>query len=332
MTDPTARRRRQIKLRPVELDEPLRWGCSSKGWHCCVDMHVPVRPYDMLRLRHEVGKPAQHLINDQMVTFSWDESGFLTGRLATRPYERDREACIFFEELTNVQARALRENEPGRFATLPDHVRQAATSERAGEWRIAGLCGVHAGRPEACRGYPFQRDPARERREHDSPVVSVGRCGTCSLSGNTTVREVLTENNLDEFWRADDAWLDVARYAHSRGAANIDDPDYRRLPLDRSALTELWVATYVPDTTERVIERFGEQWRERIDIEGDRDLYRMLLEEFIERVDTAVEASGLAPEVLGGPDEIWPRPDLDHLLDAARPLLPVIEVGDRPAA
>ncbi len=332
MTDPTMRHRKRIKLRPVDLDEPLRWGCSSKGWHCCVDMHVPLRPYDMVRLRHAAGRPAQEIINDQLVTFAWDESGFLTGRLATQPYERDREACVFFEELTNVQARALREDEPERFASLPDHVRQAAESERAGEWRIAGLCGVHAGRPEACRGYPFQRDPARERREHDSPVVSVGRCGTCALSGNTTVREVLTENELDEFWRADDAWLEVARYAHSRGAANIDDSDYRRLPLEAAALTELWVATYVPDTNASVLEHFGEQWRSPLDLDGDRDLYRVMLEEFIERVDAAVERSGLDPTSLGGPDEDWPRPDLDRLLDGARLLLPLTDVNSRPAA
>ena len=73
-----------------------------------------------------------------------------------------------------------------------------------------------------------------------------------------------------------------------------------------------------------MLDRFGEQWRSPLDLDALDDLYRMLLEEFVERVDAAVEQSGLDPESLGGPGEDWPRPDLERLLDPSRPILPVV--------
>ena len=310
-------------FRPVALDQPLQWSCSSKGWNCCTNVRIPVRPYDMIRLRHSLASPAHELINSETVTFTWDPAGVLNGLLATEPHPEGT-MCTFLEEVTNVDVRRIRDTDPDRFAGLAARVRDAANSDRGGEWRVAALCRVHAGRPEACRGLPFQRDPAREQREHESPAIQMFRCGSCSLAGETTVRQILEGNGLDAYWRADDAWLAATRYAHGRGAAKIDHRDYRRLPLDASALTELWVATYVPDTNERVIERFGYQWRSPLDLDGDRDLYRMMLEEFVERVDTAVEQSGLEPESLGGPGEDWPRPDLERLLDPSRPILPVV--------
>lgn len=331
MSTSNGRERKRWIQRAVELDEPLRWGCSSKGWRCCTNVRVPVRPYDMVRLRHSLESPAHELINSETVTFTWDEAGVLHGLLATEPHPEGT-VCTFLEEVTNVNAQRMRDTDPDRFAGLPQRVQDAANSDHDGEWRVAALCRVHTGRPEACRGFPFQRDPAREQREHKSPVIQMFHCGTCSLPGETTVRRILEGNDLDAFWRADDAWLATTRYAHGCGLANIDHPDYRRLPLDAAALTELWVATYVPDTNPRVFERFGEQWRSPLDIDGDRDLYRMMLGELIERVDAAVEASGLDPASLGGPDEDWPRPELDHLLDGARLLLPLIEVDSRPAA
>ena len=42
----------------LDPDAPMRWGCSLKGWNCCVDKAIPVRPYDMLRLRHALEVPS----------------------------------------------------------------------------------------------------------------------------------------------------------------------------------------------------------------------------------------------------------------------------------
>ena len=135
------------KGRRVDPDAPLRWGCSLKGWNCCIDAGIAVRPYDMLRLRHATGRPAHELVNDATVTFAWEAgSGILLGRLAHRPYEGGRVACVFLEELTNLDVQRVRDEDPERFAGLPEHVQRAAgssaRSSTRGEWKVAGLCGV----------------------------------------------------------------------------------------------------------------------------------------------------------------------------------------------
>ena len=200
---------------PIALDEPLQWSCSSKGWNCCTNVRIPVRPYDMIRLRHSLESPAHELINSETVTFTWDEAGVLNGLLAIEPHP-EGSVCTFLEDVTNLDAKRRRDTDPDRFAGLPQRVQDAANSDHDGEWRVAALCRVHTGRPEACRGFPFQRDPAREQREHESPVIQMFRCGTCSLPGETTVRQILEGNGLDVYWRADDAWLAATRYARGR--------------------------------------------------------------------------------------------------------------------
>ncbi|MBM3140934.1 MAG: hypothetical protein FJZ92_12195 [Chloroflexi bacterium] len=41
----------------------------------------------------------------------------------------------------------------------------------------------------------------------------------------------MVDHQLEMFWRADDAFLETARYLHSRGAAGARHPEYRALPL-----------------------------------------------------------------------------------------------------
>lgn len=318
---------RSLPTRPIEPDEPIRWGCSGKGWHCCVDKVIPVRPYDLVRLRHAVRQPSEWLINHQYVTFVWDGTGALVGYLAQVEYERTRKACVFYEEVTNVRAREIRDTDPERFASLPENVRRAADSTAHGEWRVAGLCKAHLNRPEACRGFPFQRDPQREFREQASPTVQLFRCGTCALSTPTTPREVMADNQLDPFWRADDAFLAVTRYLRSRGASHLKPPGYTALPLADHDRAELWAAMYAPDTNAAVAAAFPEQWRAELDLDGDQAIYRMLLELTLERVDALVAESGLDPATLGVAGEPpRERPDLDRLFDPGRELfLPVLQ-------
>src|SRR6476660_2062555 len=92
-----------LPLKPIDPDEAIRWGCSGKGWHCCVDFTIPVRPYDLVRLRHALHQPSEWLINNSYVNFVWD-GGTFVGQLAQVPYERNRNACVFYEEVTNVGA------------------------------------------------------------------------------------------------------------------------------------------------------------------------------------------------------------------------------------
>lgn len=306
---------------PVALDEVISWGCSGKGWNCCTDKAIPVKPYDMVRLRHATSKPSQALINERIVHFDWDDAGTLAGWLAQRPYEANRVACLFFEEVTNRDAVRMRAEDPERFAAMPQAVRDAADRPQGGTWRVAGLCGVHQGRPGACRGYPFQRDP----RWSDHPERAAGQifnCGSCALAERTTVREVMLDNDLVPFWQADDAYRAVAQYLHARGFANISDRRYRALPVDLQQRANVWLALYVPDANPRVRAAFPDHWLTPHDIEGDRQVYRMLLEDVLDRADAMVAASGIDPERLGGPGATAERPDIAALLAPAREALP----------
>ncbi|MBM4416225.1 MAG: hypothetical protein FJ035_08320, partial [Chloroflexi bacterium] len=112
---------RQPKHASVDWDETVLWGCSLKSWNCCVNKGIAVRPYDLIRLRHAAGRPAQALTADQTVTFAW-HAGSLIGSLAHRPYGPGHVACTFFEELTNLDVRALRDSDPAAFAALPKRV------------------------------------------------------------------------------------------------------------------------------------------------------------------------------------------------------------------
>ena len=298
----------------------MRWGCSLKGWNCCVDKAVPVRPYDMLRLRHALSAPASALADD-VVHFAWNpQNGTLIGSLAHRPYEQGRRACIFLEEITNLDARAIRDNDPARFASLPDRVQRAAGSTYDGELRVAALCRAHQNRPEVCRGFPFQRFV--EPHAAGGPSVEVKqthRCGSCALSTVTTAREIFESESAGEYWRALDAYWPVENYLLSMGAANISHPEYRRLPAERSLA--IWRGLYLADDQPAVAERFPEQWRADLDIAGDREIFRLLLLGALDAVDALVEQSGEDPLDLGFSGEAWERPDIDPLLDPARPLL-----------
>ena len=325
---------------PVDPDGPVRWGCSGKGWNCCVGVGIAVRPYDMLRLRHAAGRPAQDLVNDATVTFEWEPaSGILVGRLAHRAYGRDEAACVFLEELTNLDVRRIREQDPARFAGLPPGLQRHADARTDREWKVAGLCGVHSGRPEVCRGFPYQRLPAFDGAAAGSEVHQLFRCGSCAHATPTTPRAILEGEAVGEYWRADDAFRQVSRYLHALGAANAPDPAYRHLVADELQRTELWVSLYVPDTHPRLAARvlglglaLAEQWRAPLDIEGDRALYRALLDETLEQVEALVERSGLAASDLGMPGDAIARPDLDALLDPTRELLPRQAVGPVEAA
>ena len=315
----TTKKRKSWRIDP---DAPLRWGCSLKGWNCCIDAGIAVRPYDMLRLRHAAGRPAHELVNDATVTFEWEPgSGILLGRLAHRPYEGGRVACVFLEELTNLDLRRIRDEEPDRFAGFPEHVQRAADSGASGEWKVAGLCGVHTGRPEVCRGFPFQRLPAPDGAAAGSEVHQLFRCGSCALATETTARAVLDDESLEEHWRAADAFRQLCRYLFTVGAANSPDPAYRHLLPDQQQRLQLWAALYLPDT-HPALAGDAEQWRAPLDHEGDRALYRALLDDLLARVDALVARGGGDEAAFGMPGDSHPRPDLDTLLDPARLLLP----------
>jgi hypothetical protein len=308
---------RALPARPVDADAPIHWGCSGRGWNCCTDKAIAVRPYDMVRLRHALRRSSQDLVNDGTVTFHWEPDGSMLGRLPRVPYESNRTACAFYEEVTNLRAREIRDQDPGRFASLPEPVRRAADSHGRGEWRVAGLCGIHRHRPEACRGFPFQRDPLAT---DGGAVKQIFRCGSCALSRETTPREVLEENEIAPFWRADDAYRQVARYLHARGAARDASAGYRTLPLDDTARAELWAAMYVPDGHPEVAERFPQQWLADDDPAGDLEILRLAMEQTLQRIDALVVAAGAAPDDLGSTRARAERPDLGRLLDPTRPL------------
>jgi hypothetical protein len=256
--DRDALRQRALNTVPVALDDTILWDCSSKGWHCCVDYGIPVMPYDVIRLRHSTGKTSRDLINEQAITFQWS-GGHMAGWLAQIPHQGNHRACMFYEELTNQDIRRIRDEDPARFESFPPTVQQAADRQQGGSYRVAGLCSAHANRPEACRSFPFMRHADWEQHPDREPVSQVHRCGTCALSTPTTVRQIVTDNGLEQFWRADRLWQAVKFYLISRGLANTTDASYRALPLDADQRTQFWGACFNPDILPEVAERFEGQ-------------------------------------------------------------------------
>lgn len=314
---------RMTKRTPIDADEPIHWGCSLKGWKCCVDKGIAVRPYDMVRLRHAVSKPAHEITADRTVTFAWHgPTGALVGSVAHKPYTPGHVACFFYDEVTNRSAAALRDSDPERFAALPPHVQRAADASAANEYRVAGLCSGHLNRPEVCRGFPYQREA---HIGGDGPaergMLRVFECGSCALPTPTTPRQAVGDD-VHEYWRANDVFSVVMAYYRSRGAARLEGDGYRTLPIADAELTQLWAAMYLPDNDPTIAEQFPAQWERALDVEGDRAIYARLVTRALDRLDAVVNDRGLHADDLGFPNEpTTARPDLDHLLDPSRQLL-----------
>ena len=235
-----------------------------------------------------------------------------------RPPVRSREPCVFYEEVTNVSARELRESDPERFASLPPRLQRAADSD-APEWVAAALCGAHRNRPEVCRGLPFQRfvEPQPDG-ELAVDVRVVHRCGSCAIAETTTPRRLFAEDGIHEYWRALDAYWQVERYLVALGAANVEHERYARLPGDP---LEIWRALYLADDAEPVVRRFPEQWRAPLDEDGDREIFALLLAHVLDRVDAlAGEAAGGRGALGVTGEEPPPCPDVRTLLDPERPV------------
>ncbi|MEI6665736.1 MAG: YkgJ family cysteine cluster protein [Chloroflexota bacterium] len=321
---------RSLKQMSLGADDTIHWGCSMKGWNCCVDKGIVVRPYDMVRLRHAVSKPAHEITSDNTVTFAWHgPTGALVGSLAHKPYEGEHVACTFYDEITNLSAARMREEDPERFASMPLTVQRAADATASNEYRVAGLCQAHHNRPEVCRAFPFQRetsvDDAGVTTEHG--MMRVNACGSCALSTPTTPRQTVESEDIGEYWRAHDVFNSVAAYFRSRGAAkpDVELPQmggYQALPISDVELAELWGAMYLADRDVTVVEQHAEQWRAELDVDGDRAIYLAVMEHALDRVDAAVAASGLALEQLGVSGHApLARPNIEVMLDPARPFL-----------
>ena len=311
---------RRLSGRSLEADATINWGCSLKGWNCCVDKGIVVRPYDMVRLRHATGRSSQELTADGTITFAWHPpTGALVGSLAHRPYGDGHVACVFLDEVTDASARELRGSDALKFADLPERVQRAADRPAREPWRVAGLCSVHTGRPEVCRGFPFQRfaQEAADGATTSGEVQQVFKCGSCALSTPTTARAVMADEGLDEYWRANDAFSALIAYYRALGASQTGDSSVDALPLSDADRGQLWGAMYLPDADDEIRARFGEQWRTPLDIEGDRELYRMVLDRALARVERLAAEHGRSLDDLEAP-----RPDFDALLDPARQPLP----------
>lgn len=265
----TSSARRGISRTFIPLDAPLSWACSGRGWNCCTDKDIPLRPYDVQRLAEALDRPAQALLDEGVITLEWDGYGILGGWLATRPYEETRTACVFYDEAVDAEGN-----------------------------RTTGLCNAHAGRPEACRGFPFQRYADWETHP-DRTAMQISDCGSCALATRTTARDVMLDNDLESYWRASDAYAAVVQYLHKAGLANLGGSAYRRLPLAPDARLTFWTALFT-----------------------HRGPYADALEATLDAADALVAASDLTPAELGGPGDAIPRPDVRALLDPARAVLP----------
>ncbi|MGE3962118.1 MAG: YkgJ family cysteine cluster protein [Dehalococcoidia bacterium] len=272
-SSPSSSPGRGISRTFIPLDSPLSWGCSGRGWNCCTDKDIPLRPYDVHRLARALDRPARALLDDGLFTLEWDGYGILGGWLATRPYEETRTACVFYGETRDAEGNL-----------------------------VAGLCNAHAGRPEACRGFPFQRHAdwsAHPDAAADRTAMQVSDCGSCALARPTTARAVMLDNDLEAYWRADDAYRAVVQYLHKSGLANLGGSAYRRLPLPPDARFAFWAAMFTHPGS-----------------------YADALTAILDATDALISASDLTPAELGGPGAPIPRPDVHALLDPARAVLP----------
>ncbi len=78
------------------------------------------------------------------------------------------------------------------------------------------------------------------------------------------------------------------------------------------------------DALPEIAARFPNQWLEPTDIEGDREIYRLLMTSVLDRADGLVAAAGAELGALGGDEPTEPRPDLAGLLDPSRLMLPLL--------
>jgi hypothetical protein len=295
----------------LDLDAPISWSCSAQGWNCCVGTLIPVRPFDMIGLSRATGRPASRLLEDDTVALEWDGAGILVGWLHQQPAAGGALACTFYQQFTADEVRSMREGDPERFLALPAPVRAAAESAAGGE-RIAGLCGVHEGRPEACRSFPFRRDPFWHDRP-DRAAIRVSDCGTCALAEATTARAVMLDNGLIDYWRADEAYRAVAGYLHGLGLARTRAPGYRPAPVDADAQERLWRALFEADAHPSTSAHT---------LHDDARAFARTLESVLATAHALLDRAGVTSEHLGPPSAPPERPDLGALLNPARPVLP----------
>ena len=91
--------------KPLPLDGVINWGCSAKGWNCCVDQLIEIRPYDMIRLRHALERSSDELMGAETVMFEFaPATGRLLGRLP-QPDRGDGHPGCRFPEATKPRAR-----------------------------------------------------------------------------------------------------------------------------------------------------------------------------------------------------------------------------------
>ena len=216
--------------------------------------------------------------------------------------------------------------DPARFAGLPPGVQRHADARADREWKVAGLCGVHSGRPEVCRGFPYQRLPAPDGAAAGSEVHQLFPLRQLRARhpdhaardprGRVARRALARRRRLPS-----DLPLPARARRREPARSGLD----RHLLPDEARRTELWAALYLPDTHPRLASRvpgLTDQWRAPLDIEGDRALYRALLDDTLEHVEALVERSGRGPGEFGMPGDAIARPDLAALLDPTRELLP----------
>ena len=311
--------------RAVDIDAPVEWGCSLKGWNCCVDTAVAVRPYDMIRLRHALGRPAHERANAGLVEFAWHpRRGTLAGSLAHEPFDGDSVRCTFLQVLSNLDLQHMRAEQPERFAALPERLRAGADSTAVGEHRVGAVCGVHDSRPSACRTWPLTRRARLATRSAEPPgaaLAFISACRGCQLSTPTTVRELAGGEEMAEHWRADDAQLAAFAYLHSIGCANVEHPQYRALPIEE--VGRIWGAMFLPDADEEIAARHPRQWLGGEDRAGDRAILAAVLERAMDRAEALAASRGEQLAELGPTGVRAHRPQLAALLDPARAPAPL---------
>jgi len=177
----------QEKLRPVDA-AGFTFACHPGVpcfTECCRDLTLVLTPYDVMRLKNRLGLPAGEFL--------------------------DRFTDCRFEEGRNLPKMYLLMNEDER-KTCP------FVSPRG--------CTVYEDRPSACRIYPIAR-ASRMHRVHGTLIENYftlreEHCRGFEEKKSWKIEEWLKDQGLEEYYRFNDAWMEIITHPTLRNA-NLND-------------------------------------------------------------------------------------------------------------
>jgi len=152
-------------IQTVSLDHKFKFDCTSCG-RCCFKNDILLNSYDMIRLRHALGKTTDQILKDKYLElYIGGMSGLPIAKIRFQPYANDITKCPFLLpafDINNVLAH-LKEASGGddkkykemaeTYKKDPSKFGEALEGIKIDKW----LCSIHEDRPLVCRIFPCGR-------------------------------------------------------------------------------------------------------------------------------------------------------------------------------